>query len=85
MAGRVCLSFECGDKFMSVDRVFVALEEEVVDIFDDAWASGAVGVVGTFDAVEVLVEGDMTCTELSQNTGLSAVETIGGFDEAHGR
>lgn len=54
----------------------VALEHEVPCVFNYAWAVGAVRVIMMLDSMEVFVEGYMSCAELCQYTGLSALVFI---------
>ena len=45
----------------------------MVDILCDLRAVGAIGGFTAFDAMKVFVEWNVTCAELGQDTGLSAV------------
>jgi hypothetical protein len=47
----------------------------------DPWAVVAVRGIASFDAVEVLVEQDMTCAELHKYAGLVSCEFIGSEEE----
>lgn len=57
----------------------------MVDVLGRAGAVGAVWCVAAFDSVKVSIEGDVSCAELGQYTGLSTVEFTRVLDIVSGR
>jgi len=73
------LPLDCHDKSMSLNHIFVAVEQEVGHVFHYVWAVVAVWRVGFVYVEEMAIEWNMTCLGLHQNACLPMVKAACGL------